>query len=756
MISNIFLKVAKGLSLISPTNLWIGFVVGFSLLFGLLTASHFISQANVRTVDQHVEMSHIAARQTLLMHVIFQNLRQSRIKHDVSDLEQMSKALAEYQNNHKTLYQLIDASNELNSSATMRLVQGRQQEVARDFAIYARYKIDKIMGLSPGDVNIKQIIDDFKRMEVETEMVNALSPEHVHIIATSNFASSDPNSSNTIDKLPQSYTHGRLTTAATWLEEQFVLRQQELEEALYNLQKQQAEKAHLFETGFYTAAVVLLLLEALFIFLPAHLISATYFKRSHTHRTRLENLTEALQSKNKQIQKANARIRHDVLHDAQTGLANRRYFKQELQRRANSTKGPRSVAVLHLDLDSFKKINDTLGHKAGDRLLEEFASRLLSVMRDEDFIARVGGDEFVVLSEWLAQESDPTPELSKIIDNLNQPIDIDSDRWDCRVSMGVDFVALSQDDKIIDISDFITNADIALYHVKDQGGGAFQIFNEQFKAAHLEKQALIDQIASGFEREEFVPFYQIQYDAKTRQPVGAEALVRWAHPTRGILEPRDFLDDAIAAGYGPAIDRRIMIAAVEEFKVWKRLPHCPISHVAVNLHASSLEDPDFINQIKKLEIDPAHLSFEITETVHVDQDAKQVIKNVEMLKAMGYDIEIDDFGTGHASILSLQYLKPDRLKIDREFVQPVIDNPDQLMLVQSIIDLSRPFNVQVVAEGVESAEHADILTNIGCDVLQGYALCEPIPSSSVLARFIKNDREQVRAYQPYAFGGFRA
>lgn len=742
--------------MMSPKNLWIGFLVGFSLLFGLLTASHFISQANVVVVEKHVEISHIAARQTLLMHVIFQNLRQSRLRHDLADLERMSAALDEYQSNHITLNQLIDASYELNSSATMRLVQGRQQEVARDFAIYGRYKIDKIMGLSPADTSIKQIIDDFKRMEVETEMVNALSHENGHMNISAKPVFPTTNSSNSQYTFPANHAHGRLTTAATWLEEQFVLRQQELEEALYNLQKEQAEKAHRFETGFYAAAVVLLLLEALFIFLPAHLISATYFKRSLSHRTRLENLTEALQSKNKQIQKANARIRHDLLYDAQTGLANRRFFKEELQRRASNTDGAKSVAVLHLDLDSFKKLNDTLGHKAGDRLLEEFASRLIEVMRQDDFIARVGGDEFVVLSEWLVDEANQAQQLSKITDRLNQPIDIDGDRWDCRVSMGVDFVALSQADKMIDISDFIKNADIALYHVKDQGGGAFQIFNDQFRTAYLEKQALIDQIALGFEREEFVPFYQIQYDAKTREPVGAEALVRWAHPTRGILEPKDFLDDAIAAGYGPAIDRRIMIAAVEEFKVWKRLPNCPISHVAVNLHASSLEDPEFIDRIKKLEINPTYISFEITETVHVDQDAKQVIKNVEMLKQMGHDIEIDDFGTGHASILSLQYLKPDRLKIDREFVQPIIDNPDQLMLVQSIIDLSRPFNVQVVAEGVESAEHADILTNIGCDVLQGYALCEPIPSSSVLARFIKNDKEQVRAYQPYAFGGFRA
>lgn len=744
---NIFLKVAGGLSKISPSNLWIGFVLGFSLLLALLTASYFVSHANVRVVEKHVEISHIAARQTLLMNVIFQYLGRSQKSHDVTDFERVNVALNEYQSNHQTLNQRIDALPAFTKTGPILLVRDRQQDVARDFIFYTKYKIDKALGLSPSVMDLKKILADMKRMETETEIVTALSLDRANPLPYQTVT--DHQFDNNFNGEPSA---AKLTAAANWLEEQFVLRQQELENTLYNLQREQAEKVHLVEKGFYAASVALLLLEALFIFLPAHLVSSSYFKRSDSHRSRLEKLTQALQEKNKEIQMANARIHHDVMHDAQTGLANRRYLKEELQRRVHDPEGSKSMAVLHLDLDSFKHLNDTLGHKAGDRMLTEFADRLRAILDARDFIARVGGDEFVVLSDWLANEVDPCEKLTKIIDSLNKPVDIDGAQWNCRVSVGVDFVDLATAGKTVDISDFITNADIALYHVKEQGGGNFQIFNEQFKAAYVQKQALLDEIELGFEREEFVPFYQIQYDAKTREPVGAEALVRWAHPKRGILEPKDFLDEAIGAGYGPAIDQKIMVAAVEEFNVWKRLPNCPISHVAVNLHASSLEDPQFIEQIKKLSIDPAHLSFEITETVHVDQDAKQVIENVEMLKSMGYEIEIDDFGTGHASILSLQYLKPDRLKIDREFVQPIIDNPDQLLLVQSIIDLSRPFNVQVVAEGVESAEHAEILTNLGCDVLQGYALCEPIPSSSVLARFIKNNRESHRAgYGPAAF-----
>lgn len=446
---------------------------------------------------------------------------------------------------------------------------------------------------------------------------------------------------------------------------------------------------------------------------------------------RAKRQTEA---RNAELLVAKARIELTALHDSLTGLPNRRYLDEKLALRASSEKGKtRRTALLHVDLDRFKQINDTLGHAAGDAMLVHAADILKSNVRAGDFLARVGSDEFVVLcqldgrdegghAQYLAALAD------RIITKMRQPVVYEGHECRFGVSVGI---AL-EDGSGEGLRNLLVNADIALHRAKSSGRSRHQFFNEALQADIVRTKQMADEILTGLEQGQFIVHYQPQFDASTLEVAGVEALVRWDHPTRGILGPDIFLKAAEELNVLSIIDGTVLHQALVDFEDWSSIG-LAVPRIAVNVSASRLGDEELIQSLIGLGIQPGAVSFELVESIFLDDNDTSVGANVERIKALGIDIEIDDFGTGYASIVSLLKLKPRRLKIDRQLVTPIVTSAAQRGLVQSIIEIGRSLGIEVIAEGVETAEHVRILRKLGCHGLQGYVFARPMAAGPLKA-----------------------
>ncbi|MBZ9777134.1 EAL domain-containing protein [Mesorhizobium sp. CO1-1-8] len=426
--------------------------------------------------------------------------------------------------------------------------------------------------------------------------------------------------------------------------------------------------------------------------------------------------------RNAELEVAKGRIEHVALHDSLTGLPNRRYLDEML---ATSARRGERTALLHLDLDRFKQINDTLGHAAGDAMLMHASKVIKANAGAADFVARIGGDEFVVICGGRDD-----PELAaladRIIEEMRQPVNFRGHQCRFGVSIGV----AANTGEGLDARQLLVNADLALYRAKSSGRNRYEFFNEELQSEIVETKRTADEILGGLERNEFIVFYQPQFDAGTLEIVGVEALARWQHPTRGILTPDVFLKVAEELNVVALIDRTVLKAALADFECWQ-LQHLNIPRVSVNVSARRLEDKDLIDGLRKLNIREGMVSFELVESIFLDENDDLVAWNIEHIKDLGIDIEIDDFGTGYASIVSLLKLQPRRLKIDRQLITPITGSLPQRRLVSSIIEIGKSLGIEVVAEGVETMEHARILKELGCDLLQGYALGRPMGAKAL-------------------------
>ena len=446
----------------------------------------------------------------------------------------------------------------------------------------------------------------------------------------------------------------------------------------------------------------------------------------------LEHARQLSESRTAELELTKARIEHNALHDSLTGLPNRRYLDQILEQYAASARGDGSqVALLHIDLDRFKQINDTLGHAAGDAMLVHASQILKSNVGDADFVARIGGDEFVVVGKG-ADTRQLGLLADRIIRQMREPVSYQGHQCRFGVSIGI---ATSPQNKL-DSADLLVNADIALYRAKSRGRNRYEFFTEALQSEIVKTKRTADEILGGLERNEFVAYYQPQFDAKTLEIAGVEALARWNHPTRGILAPDVFLKIAEELNVVAIIDRAILEQALRSFDEWAA-DDLHVPRVSVNVSARRLEDKELIKSLRKLKIKKDTVSFELVESIFLDENDDLVVWNVEQIKALGIDIEIDDFGTGYASIVSLLKLQPRRLKIDRQLVEPIVRSPQQRQLVSSIIEIGHSLGIEVIAEGVETMEHARILKELGCDMLQGYAFGRPMDAQK-LRDFIRS------------------
>ena len=434
------------------------------------------------------------------------------------------------------------------------------------------------------------------------------------------------------------------------------------------------------------------------------------------------------EARNAELEAAKARIETQSLHDALTGLPNRRYLDEVIARFAQQSQDGRhpGLAVLHIDLDRFKQINDTLGHTAGDAVLIHVAQLLSEAAGIGNFVARVGGDEFVVVCK---SETDPQ-RLSllaeSIISAVQKPMLYEGHFCRVGASVGVAIEAGS----VIDPHRILINGDMALYRAKERGRNRHEFFSKELQEELESNKRMADDILRGMEQSEFIPYYQPLVDARTYEPVGVEALVRWRHPTDGILCPGRFLKIAEDLNVLATIDRDILSIAIDDLARWKTA-RLPIQSVSVNVSFRRLSDEGLVPSLRKLDIQPGTISFEFLESIFLDEFDDRVAWNIDALKEMGIGIDVDDFGTGHTSFLSLLRLMPRRFKIDRQIIEPVATNEGQRRLVASIVDIGHTLGIKVVAEGVETMEQARVLAEIGCDFLQGYAFARPMPAQQL-------------------------
>ncbi len=435
--------------------------------------------------------------------------------------------------------------------------------------------------------------------------------------------------------------------------------------------------------------------------------------------------------RNIELELAKNRIEFNALHDPLTSLANRRKLDLELDTLGRGgSKQASKFAILHLDLDRFKEINDTLGHAAGDAMLVHASRILMKHVPRGDLVARIGGDEFVVLARRQTSADELATLANRIIEEMRQPLDFEGFDCRCGVSIGIAQAhGASPDPRKV-----LINADIALYQAKEKGRNCYEFFTPDLQANIVAKKRMADDMLAGLDRDEFVVWYQPQFEADSMQLCGAEALIRWRHPDRGILASGNFLKVAEDLNVMARIDELVLQTALKDQMRWTALGMA-VPRISVNVSSKRLHDDNLIDQLKGLSITPGSICFELVESIFLDESDTLASDNIERIKALGIDIEIDDFGTGHTSIVSLLKLKPKRLKIDRQLVMPVTVQPQERSLVRNIVEIARSLGIETVAEGVETQEHAGILRQLGCDYLQGYAFAKPL-SFEDFTRFV--------------------
>jgi len=364
-------------------------------------------------------------------------------------------------------------------------------------------------------------------------------------------------------------------------------------------------------------------------------------------------------------------------------------------------------------------------------MLKHAAQVLKESVRSTDFVARIGGDEFVVLCTLDVTPKKISNLAERIIRELCRPIRYEG--LDCR--FGASIGIATESSPALDAKQLLLNADIALYRAKSGGRNRHEFFSTDERRRIIASKHLADEILLGLERGEFVPFYQLQFHARTLDVAGAETLARWQHREHGLLAPDRFLAIAEDLDVVSTIDGLILEQALADRKRWED-DGLLIPKIAVNVSSRRLGDPNLAKKLRGLKIEPRTISFELLESISLDDCDDAVIANLRHLRRLGIDIEIDDFGTGHASIVSLLKLSPKTLKIDRELIRLLPHSAEQRKLVRSIIDIGRSLNILVTAEGVETMDHVRILCDLGCDMLQGYALARPMPSLQI-APFVR-------------------
>jgi diguanylate cyclase (GGDEF)-like protein len=406
------------------------------------------------------------------------------------------------------------------------------------------------------------------------------------------------------------------------------------------------------------------------------------------------------------------------------------------------------VALLFVDLDNFKAINDSLGHSAGDAMLKAVASRLRECARETDSMSRHGGDEFLVVFAELPDAEAAIALVERLIQQFQRPLQVDGREITTSLSLGI---ALYPDDGQ-DFAELLKKADIAMYQAKEAGRNTHRFFNEYMNVEAVEHVQMRNGLRLALDRGEFALYYQPQIDLASGNVVGAEALIRWNHPELGLVLPGRFISVAEESGLIVPMGDWVLREACRQAVAWQDAGLPPLT-VAVNLSAVQFGRGDVERSVERAVesagLDPAYLELELTESILI-QDAEVTLDSVRRLKALGVKLSVDDFGTGYSSLTYLKRFAVDKLKIDQSFVRNLASDPDDAAIVRAIIQMARSLKLKTIAEGVESEALIGLLQAFQCDEIQGYWFARPMPADA-LAAFVRSHQNK-RQFEPAIYG----
>ncbi|MCW5625390.1 MAG: EAL domain-containing protein, partial [Burkholderiales bacterium] len=420
-------------------------------------------------------------------------------------------------------------------------------------------------------------------------------------------------------------------------------------------------------------------------------------------------------------------------HDTLTDLPNRAGFLAVAQRcLMRATRTQERLAVLFIDLDRFKQVNDNLGHKAGDRVLQEISQRMRAALRASDLVARHAGDEFIVLLEDVRTPAEVGCVADKILHAASAPLRIGNADYSVSASIGI---ALYPEDGR-DVDTLVQHADIAMYRAKKISRNAYQFYNADLEQDGLEQLTLTGALANALKRDELFVLFQPKMSLSDRRIVGVEALARWHHPERGLISPNTFIPIAEEAGLMPMLTRVVLRKALAAVAGWRSAGVIRPPVVAVNISASHFEQDDFLDDIEEAlrEADMAgsQLEIELTESA-VAQHPERAAELLRSLRLRGVQVSLDDFGTGYSSLAQLRRFRIDTVKIDRSFVAEIPGNANDESIVLAIVQMARGLRLQVIAEGIEHESQAAFLDAIGCHQGQGFHFHRPMTEAAMLA-----------------------
>lgn len=458
-------------------------------------------------------------------------------------------------------------------------------------------------------------------------------------------------------------------------------------------------------------------------------------------RRQLEALEQVVTTRTQGLEAANQQLRHLATHDALTGLPNRVLLDDRLEQAiAHSDRHNEPFAVLVLDLDRFKVINDSLGHRAGDEFLNVVAQRLSGVVSGVDTVARIGGDEFVLIVSRAPEREKATQVADRVIASLSQPVRICGVDLHASTSIGIAFYP--KDGQSADA--LLAQADAAMYCAKQRGRNNMQCFEPGMDTITRERFKLESALHEALEKQQFELHYQPKVDTESGRITSAEALIRWRHPERGLITPDEFIPLAEECGLISVIGEWVLREACRQCNRWQR-DGLPPLRIAINVAASQFRQGNLLHVIRNAldgaDLDPRYLELELTESA-VMTNPEESATILEQLSAMGVLVSVDDFGTGYSSMSYLRRFPIDKLKIDRGFVKDLLNRADDASIVQAIISLAHSLRLKVVAEGVETAEQLSSLKSMGCDQYQGYHFSPPLPAAEFGELIKRGGKEQ--------------
>lgn len=426
--------------------------------------------------------------------------------------------------------------------------------------------------------------------------------------------------------------------------------------------------------------------------------------------------------------RATQRITQLAHYDHLTGLANRGLFYERLNCAvARCHRNDMAMALMFLDLDHFKEINDTLGHECGDSLLKTVATRIKKCIREIDTGVRLGGDEFAILLEQIISVEDVGAIAERILQLLAQPIIVQHHQLQITASLGITIYPWDSANP----QELLSHADAAMYRAKAQGGNSYQFYTAGMKTAGLDGSTLEVELKRAVAKKEFLLHYQPQMDLRTKQVIGMEALLRWHHPYQGLIGPNDFIPQAEENGMIIPIGEWVLRTASKQAKYWEKqgfsTPHMSVNLSARQIHQGNL--PALLQDIlKRSHLAPENLTLELTETFLI-QETEETLQTLCKLKAMGIHLYIDDFGAGYASLRYLKSFPVDGIKLDQSLIQQLPHNTNDAAIVEAVISMGKTLGLKVIAEGVETQEQVDFLDKHDCDAIQGYWIAPPLPAN---------------------------